>query len=462
MSNSNDDLTARLRSSLNRGAAPELPTELVTGAAAHPAPRLTNPGRTLRVAGGAGLAVALITVGALVVAPTFNRAPLFTAAGASGDARTSASADTTAESMKIGWWVDYHYTAGSGLSTSAGNGEVYQLVLDGEAESRAAQIADVFGVDAPAAQASYSDDAWVVGPEDGTAPAVTVTWSGTGDWWYSDPTASSFWVCDASVPVDEVADYGCVLPENAPENQAPSEDEARAQAQSLLASTGLDVAANDITAYADDWGTSATANLVVDGVKTALDWTVSWSNTGEITYAYGHSVVAKSRGSYGTVSAVDAVDRLSDSRWWGSAGPDYQGGGVLYATDTARSSEETTPEVATEETTPEETPIPTEPTEEPAAPVDPAAPTEPAPTEEPLPAEEPVPSEEPTPEVVNVTIDTAEATLVLTWDADGNAWLVPGYAMQVEDGWWNSTVSLVEGVIALPEPMEIEPMVGIE
>ena len=66
----------------------------------------------------------------------------------------------------------------------------------------------------------------------------------------------------------------------------------------------------------------------------------------------------------------------------------------------------------------------------------------------------------PTPEVVDVTVDTAEPTLLLLmWDADGGAWLVPGYAMKVSEGWWSSVVSLVDGVIALPEPIAVEPMV---
>ncbi len=52
-----------------------------------------------------------------------------------------------------------------------------------------------------------------------------------------------------------------------------------------------------------------------------------------------------------------------------------------------------------------------------------------------------------------MTVDNAAATLVLMWDADGNAWLVPGYAMQMPEGWWTAVVSLVDGVIALPEPL---------
>jgi hypothetical protein len=72
-----------------------------------------------------------------------------------------------------------------------------------------------------------------------------------------------------------------------------------------------------------------------------------------------------------------------------------------------------------------------------------------------LPEPEPLPS----PETVTVSLDHAEATLLLVWDVDGNAWLVPGYAYeQPEQGWWTSVISLVEGVIQLPEPMSIEPL----
>lgn len=358
--------------------------------------------------------------------------------------------------MKIGWWVDYNYSAGAGLSTSAGSGEVYQLVRDGDPEQRAGEIADLFGVDGAVGKASYSDDSnptWMVGPEDGSAPSVSVTWSGTGDWWYSDPAASSFYLCDPSVTAEQSIEYGCTLPADAPENRAPSEDEARAKAQALFAQTGFEVDAADITTHADDWSTTATANLVVDGVKTALDWSITWSNTGDISWAYGHSIAVQSRGSYGTISAAGAVDRLEDGRWWGAAGPDYQGGGAI-AYDT-KAGDAAVEEPTTDPAEPTAAPVESTSTDPNA--VDPVATPAPVPSD-PIPVD-PIPTDAPTPEVVDVTVETAEPTLLLMWDADGNAWLVPGYAMQVADGWWSSVVSLVEGVIALPEPVQIEPMI---
>ena len=75
----------------------------------------------------------------------------------------------------------------------------------------------------------------------------------------------------------------------------------------------------------------------------------------------------------------------------------------------------------------------------------------------PLPEPLPDPEQLPEPETVTVTLDRADATLLLVWDVDGNAWLVPGYAYeQPEQGFWTAVISLVDGVIQLPEPMTAE------
>lgn len=471
MNNNSEELASRLRNSLGATSAPELSDDLVTGAGQRRAPRIVSRKRGLQVAGAATFAIAAVTVGALVVASPFDRAPLFTATG--GSAPTSLGANEDAQSdMRIGNWVEYQYVAGDGLNDQGGKGHVYQLKRARSPESVLAKVAEVFGVGGAAAKSSYFDKAYpsyVVGPEDGTAPSVTIGWSGTGSWWYNDPSAYPAVVCSGSAPsndgtvkseepADSVEPEVCETPELA-ENLAPSESEARAIALEIFESTGLDVSASGIRVTADEWQTVATASLVVNGAQTALDWSVAWSPLGTISYAYGHSIEVVDRGSYDTVSAVAAVDRLSDWRWYGSAGPDYQGGAMLYATDTSRSGTATGEEDASaEEPTVDST---AEPTTEPGT--VPGVEPDPLPTEdgEPMPdptvepTVEPVP--EPTPEVVVITVNEAEKTLLLMWDSNGNAWLVPGLAMQHPDGWWNTVVSLVEGVIELPEPIAIEP-----
>lgn len=452
MNATNDDLSHRLRRSLGSTEAPTLSADLVTGAAERPAPHVVNNARRVATAGGLTLAVAAVATVALVVTSPFAQEPLFTAAASGGQAsEMSAAADS-----RLMMWTNYEYLPGASLSTEGGSGHVYQLQRTGTPQEVLATAAAALGVEGEVGESSYFDPAYpsyVVGPEDGTAPSVVVSWSGTGNWWYNDPAAyPQTMSCDAEgVCVD--------LPVT--ENLAPSEAEARAIAADLFAATGLDVAESDITVYSDEWQTTATANLVVNGVKTALDWGVGWSSTGAMSYAYGHSVTVVDKGSYSTVSATDAVGRLDDWRWFGSAGPEYQSS-VLYAatSDLARSSG--TPEVATEEPVAGPTEAPAEPgTSDPGA-TDPSAPAV-DPTVEPAPEPtlvDPMPEPLPTPETVTVTIDEAHATLLLLWDSEGNAWLVPGFAMPHPDGWFSTVVSLIEGVITLPEPVAIEPLDG--
>ncbi len=452
MNANNDDISNRLRASLGGTEAPLLGTDIVTGAAERPAPRLVHPARRAAIAGGSTLAVAAIAVSALVIAQPLQQAPLFTAAAGSGSGgqESALSADS-----RLMMWTNYEYVPGDGLSTSPGEGHVYQLQRVGDAETVLQNAADALGVAGEPAKSAYFDEAYptyVIGAEDGTAPSVVVSWTGTGDWWYNDPAAYPQYTCSSDGVCEEPA---------ATENLAPGEDEARSIAHEIFTATGFEVDAADIRVTADEWQTVASASLVVDGTQTALDWSVGWGTTGLISFAYGHSVDVVDKGSYSTVSAHDAVDRLDDWRWFGSAGPEFQTGvNLLAASDLARSEGAPTADTPVEET----------PTAEPSeAPVDPSTgepgtsePGDPG-TVEPAPEPtlvDPTPEPVPTPETVVVTVEDATATLLLVWDADGNAWLVPGFAMPHPDGWFNSVISLIEGVITLPEPLAIEPLDG--
>lgn len=498
MTQHSDDLAERLRRSLDaRAAGPDLPDAIVTDASRRTPPRVTDPRRRVQVAAGGIVAIAAVAAGAVAIAPSFQRAPLFVAAEGAPASAFGTAEDAATSDLRIANWVEYEYVAGPGLSTDGGSGAVYQLRLAGSPESVLELVADEFGLDGSAEQTSYFDPdypSYVVGPEDGTGPSAMVSWVGSGNWWYNDPGAYPPLECEPVTQVDPVApessdapvapdspdapvdDTACVPVEPALEDSlAPGEAEARDLALELFERTGLDVSADDIRVTVDPMQTTATAGLVVDGVRTALEWSVAWSSTGDIAWASGHSIEVVDRGDFGTVSPADAVARLADWRWFGAAGPDYQGGVVAYAADLARSGAADVPaEQPAEEdgggssggavaptTEPGSTePAPTEPEPVPTdvAPGEPApgATIEPAPDATILPEPLPEPTE---PEVVEVTVEEAEETLLLVWDADGNAWLVPGFAMPHPDGWWNTVISLVEGVIQLPEPIEVEPLI---
>jgi hypothetical protein len=59
---------------------------------------------------------------------------------------------------------------------------------------------------------------------------------------------------------------------------------------------------------------------------------------------------------------------------------------------------------------------------------------------------------------VDLTINKSEAVLVSVVDSAGNMWLVPGYLLFNDQGWFDSIVSLEEGVIQLPEPYDVMPL----
>lgn len=487
MNTNHDDPADRLRRSANSAStAPELAPELVTSASSRRAPRLINHGRVTRAASVSMAAVAAVAVGSLVIANPFApRAPLFTAAEGSGMA--SAQSSALAEDARIAMWINYEYLAGDALSTDSGRGSVYQLQRVGTPEQVLRDAAAEFGLTGEPVESAYFDPAYptyVIGAEDGTAPSLTVTWTGTGSWWYNNPAAYPPPVCERVVGEDENGESfeydDCVQPVISP-SLAPSGDEARALAAEVFASTGLEVNVGDVRIVADEWQTMAAASLTVDGVATALEYAMAWSPTGDIAWATGHSIDVVDRGQFDTVSPVTAVERLSDWRWFGAAGPDYQGGMSILAAesglardagapvgspDTSVSSPVgepgvTEPGITEPGTTEPGEPGPSEPTE-PADPgTEPVEPIDPGTGEEPLPVDPPF-EPMPEPETVTVTVDEAEATLLLMWDSEGNAWLVPGFAMPHPDGWFNSIVSLIEGVIELPAPFEGEIMPYVE
>ncbi len=488
MNEHTSDPADRLRRSAGSAdSAPELAPELVTSASSRRAPRLINHGRVTRAASVSMAAVAAVAVGSLVIANPFApRAPLFLAAEGSGPA--SAQSSALAEDARMAMWINYEYLAGNGLSTDAGRGSVYQLQRVGTPEQVLRDAAAEFGLGGDVVESAYFDPAYptyVIGAEDGTAPSLTVTWSGTGSWWYSNPSAYPPPVCERVAGQDENGESfeydDCVQPpiEN---SLAPSGAEAQAQAAELFGATGLDVDADEIRIIADEWQTMAAASLTVEGVATAIEYAMAWAPTGEIAWATGHAIDVIDRGEFDTVSAVSAVERLSDWRWFGAAGPDYQGGmnilaaesGVardagapLGSPDISVSSPVDEPGGSEPGTGEPSEPAPTEPgTSEPGEPgTEPVEPIDPGTGEEPKPVDpgtESEPEPLPEPETVTVTVDEAEATLLLMWDSQGNAWLVPGFAMPHPDGWFNTIVSIIEGVIELPPPFEGEIMPSVE
>ena len=355
--------------------------------------------------GLSGVAVAATAV--FAVMPS-NPAPLIDLAQ-SQPQREALGGSSDAKMMM---WVEYEYVAGSGLSDAAGSDQVYKLNLNGSPEALVEKLAARFGVEGKLSKETYDEGKtynYFFGNNAKSENAsVSVYWTGTGSWYFGDYSKFSEKV------------------------NLPTKASALATASEIFADTGLVVAEDAITLTSGDWGMVAQASLQVGGEDTALEWMVNWAPNGEIIGVSGHSVTVEAKGTYGTISAKDSVKRLGDWRYGGSAASSYYGGGMAMMSRGGTVSSDVT-ESGSEPSV--------EPTEEPT--VEPT----PEPTEEPT--VEPTP--EPTPEKVVMKLVSSKKTHLLIWDAKGGAWLVPGYMLKNSDGWYNSVISLVDGIIALPK-----------
>lgn len=437
---------------------------------------------------GLGAGVATLAVAAVVTTSVLSPpAPLFTLTAGGGGVAADGAALAESSDMRMGGWVEYRYLPGDNLSTATASQSVYQLQLSGTPQSVLTTVGQVFGIAGSVEQSEYFDPSWpnyFLGSEDWTSPSVNITWSGTGTWWYSNPNAYPGFDCPASSESpdgsEERVEIGEPCIQLPPEGLLPTTSEAKERAATIFTATGLPVSPGDVrVVYADEWGVQVSAALFVDGYETALEWTISFGPNELIAYASGHSVSAVNRGTFDTVSAYDAVERLNETVWWGSPPYSVYGSGdvtigssvtvepgVVVESDVAREAAEAFEEPTEEPpTAPEpvdpDTPVDSDGGGAPPPPGDdttvvdgepgsPDAPVDSGDGVEPFPGiEEEWPTE---PEIVEVTVTKASSALLLVFDDSFGAWLVPGFVMEHEEGWPMAVISLVPGVITLPEP----------
>ena len=378
--------------------------------------------------GGSAAVVAV----ALVV--TSSPQPLIQLDGMQG-ARNSESAaaqmDVGSDKMMMPFNY-FEFLAGADLSDESGSGEVYKLVRQSSPEEVLNKVAAVFGVegsikkypDFAEANPGYffgqSDDPWGY---DGENPVISLWWLGTASWNYSNPIAYPQSSCE-----ETDADGNCTTwTEFQPTPELlPTEAEALSKALEVFNATGLQVTAQDIRIDSSEWGVNASASMTVDGQPTNLEWYLGWSSTGVLSYAGGHSVAAESMGSFDTISARAAVDRLADWRWSGSPS------GIYYQRFQPRAISDPAPFVKTDDVRSE------------------SAPSEGSEGDSSV-SDEPMPEPQQEPETLTLTILEAEKALLSVWDASEEVWLVPGWILINDQGWFGAVISVVEGVIALPK-----------
>jgi hypothetical protein len=435
--NEDFELRQRIQNADPGKDAPALNEGIVSQAALKGPKRLTSF-RTARFAmAGASLSIVALAVSSLSIFQPASNEPLFALAGSaqggamSQDATSAEAGKIASDSSMMIWpgYVPYNYIAGD-ISSAEGKGVVYQAEVVGEPLDFVAKLAQIFGLDGAPTRDEWSTPEYPSYSLQNETSSVGFMFSGSGNWYYSSWDSSEY-ACESSVREGEMVDSESGDSGEASESiecptyQEPvitaTDAELIAEAAELFGSLGFSVDQSAARIYRG-WGASVSFANIQQGIDTGLDFMVSWGHEQKITYVAGHSFKLTPRGEFATVSAIDAVARISDGRWFGAAPNSlYE---AMAATGIARDV-----------------------TSEPSDGIDSEMDAEVVPEE---------------PKTQDLLITRADESLLSVYDQSGTLWMVPGYILYNDLGWFDSIISLEEGVIELPEPYDFEIMPYIE
>ncbi len=258
-----------------------------------------STGGSTTVAGGAAPPISLQTEGS---ATEGGAVPGDGFAGAAqGDRKMSGG---TSADMSFPGGFGRHEFSASGLATAAGTARAY--TYDARAASDADTVAALAAALGVEGTPELRDGAWMVGPQDGTAPTLSVGLDGTLGFSYSNPRINP-WQCSTELDPVEPCE---------PTGELPSEDAAIQAMRSLITSVGRDPGAFEFTT--ETWEGSVTriaqAWPVVDGQRLDQSWSLELTDQGVFS-AYGTLAHVVALGEYAVVSEQQAFERLSDPRF---------------------------------------------------------------------------------------------------------------------------------------------------
>lgn len=349
------------------------------------------------------------------------------------------------------------------------DGDLSAWVFRPGAEPSASDLSTLkkaFGIDGEFAKntsdpgTDYEWTTWMVGPNDGSGPSLSVSSDAMLSWWYSEgwmamsrPAVS----CAESTPVgggesgsvdangvtvDTEVIAPCEPTEIEPPVNVPSKSEAEDLFLKLAADLGYSADDLILETWADEWSAGVTGYVKIDGVRSSLIVNASFGENGRITYAGGFLAEPEKLDDYPQIGTEAGLERLR-GQYSGSWGPMVRGGiavdDIAAAEVGTASGEGSAAEGSTDDTSvPVDEPTTTVPTTD--APTDSvvdSAPVDSKPVDDTVIIDDTVPVDETLPvETITVTIESVEQEYVYLWGVDGETYLVPGYAfIAAEDEW---------------------------
>jgi hypothetical protein len=201
------------------------------------------------------------------------------------------------------------------FSPLGGPGGAYEISPNDPSDEQLARLADSFAITAPfVSQPDELGGGLIAGPNDGTAPMLSVMNDVMNVWNYSPAWAnSSIDDCfdPAASPETGTGELSQDCLETAPPQNLPSFEEAQDMFVSLMAE--LEVPADDliVEVIGDQWGVTVSGFKKIDGVRSPFTWSVTYGENGSIVVAYGPlNDVVRKLGDYPRLTTDEALERL--------------------------------------------------------------------------------------------------------------------------------------------------------
>ena len=212
-------------------------------------------------------------------------------------------------------------------------------------------------------------------------------------------------------------DPACFVEVPTPPENVPSKDEAESLAREFFDALGLNLDNYEIESWADEWGASVSAYLLVEDHNTWMGWNIGFGANSAVTYASGVLSKPVSLGEYPLADQATVIERLDEYQQIMPMMKD----GLEYATSTSSTGAVTEDVITSSTVSPDTTdpgltpePVPTTPIEPPVVipPVDTIVPPEPR----------------------KVELVRAELGLTQFYDVEGRLLLVPAFDLYSSEG----------------------------
>jgi hypothetical protein len=409
-------------------------------------------------------------------------------------------------------FMGFTYEAGPDLPALPTNTTGYQFPPGAAVDAnRVVELAAALGVEGepvPGGGAQVDGLSWRVGPDDGSAPMLTVgadpqlsvnysqAWSDATTVGCADATegrGAPGGVPDIAAPVDPAtSDAGAddtgttgdaepapskptpvttvVVPvgppceEPEPPADVPTADEAETLAGDVLEAIGLDPADFEFETYADEWAASVTAWSQLDGVRSPITWGFGFGENAELQWMNGTLATPVATGPYPLIGLDEALERLEEQNGWMGRGGVFMDDVAVGADPASSGAVESPAEAPVEVTVPDES-VPQQ---------GETTPPDSLPVVEPLPVEtvpvdsvpvETVPVDSVPVDSVPVEVPTEVATLVdvradlwWAWDDDGSVWLLPAYTFTDTEGRVFTVAAVTDEFLIIADPVLVDPM----